>query len=200
MVLNDVANDPGLFIEFSPPFDPERFGESNLDVLHVITVPDWFQEAVGKTKIEDVLHGFFAKIVIDAEDRSLRKYPVQRLVERARRGQIPAKRFLQNYPRLNAVWQGRQLFDHLTKHAGRNGKVVRRPLRSAKLSLQLAEGLRIVVVPVDVTEQGHELVEGRLVVHPGFVHAGPRTGYQLIKPPPRLGDAHDGHAEAPASH
>jgi hypothetical protein len=72
-------------------------------------------------------------------------------------------------------------------------------LRAAELSLQPAEGLRIVVVAIDVRSRDASLSKADWSYTPAsFMLA--RARYQLVKPPPRLGDPDDGHVEAPPSH
>jgi hypothetical protein len=44
VVLNDVADDAGLLVELAPSLDAEALGERDLDVLHVVPVPDRFEE------------------------------------------------------------------------------------------------------------------------------------------------------------
>ena len=58
---------------------------------------------------------------------------VQRLVERARRGEVAAERLLDDHPRvLRAARRAQSCFDHRREHAGRDGQVVRRPLRAVR--------------------------------------------------------------------
>jgi hypothetical protein len=47
----------------------------------VVAIPDRFEKRIGETEIEDVLHRFFAEVVIDTEDRFLGKRPEQRYVQ-----------------------------------------------------------------------------------------------------------------------
>src|SRR5690348_18447695 len=47
-------------------FDPDRLGRSDLHMLHVTPVPDRLEDAIRKPEHQEVLHRFFAKIVIDA--------------------------------------------------------------------------------------------------------------------------------------
>jgi hypothetical protein len=54
-----------------------------------MAVPDRFQKRIGETEIQEVLDRFLSQVVIDAEDRFVREGPAQRVVERARRSEIP---------------------------------------------------------------------------------------------------------------
>jgi hypothetical protein len=47
------------------------------DIAHVAAIPDRLKHRIGKPGIEDVLHGFLAKIMVDPEDAILRKVLVQ---------------------------------------------------------------------------------------------------------------------------
>src|SRR5262245_10999799 len=68
MILDDVADDAGLFVEGAAALDAEAFGQRDLHVLDVMTVPDRFQEGIREAEVQDVLHGFFPEVVVDAED------------------------------------------------------------------------------------------------------------------------------------
>ena len=86
---------------------------------------------------------------------------VQRLVERARRGEVAAERLLDDHARVVACSRpSARLLDHRREHAGRDRQVVggtRGCLSSS--ALQPREGRRIVVVAVHVAQLRRELRE-----------------------------------------
>ena len=47
-------------------FDAYSLGHCNLHMIDVVAAPDRLEEAIPETKYQDVLHRFFAKIVVDA--------------------------------------------------------------------------------------------------------------------------------------
>ena len=69
----------------------------------MVAVPDRLEERVGEAEVEQVLHRLLAEVVIDAEDRRLGEHLVQRLVERARRGEVAAERLLDRDARLRGA-------------------------------------------------------------------------------------------------
>src|SRR5487761_2267272 len=93
MVLNDVAQATGGFVEGAAALDAEILGQGYLDAGHVVAVPDWFQERIGEAEIQDIHDRFLREVVIDAEYRVLRKYRSGDAIERARRGQVAPERF-----------------------------------------------------------------------------------------------------------
>src|SRR5262249_56351140 len=108
-----------------------------------------------------------------------------------RRGQVAAKWLLDDdagairAPRLG------ELLDHDLEHAGRDGEVVQRMASGAQDLAQRPEGGGVVVVPIDVAQQGEEPVEylgidGLLAL----LDAVPRALLHLVDPPTRPPDAH----------
>ncbi len=49
-------------------FDAQFLGDGDLNVIHVAPVPDGLEDAVRESKRQNILHGFFAQVMIDAED------------------------------------------------------------------------------------------------------------------------------------
>ena len=93
-----------------------------------------------------------------------------------------------------------QLFHDQPEQHGRDGEVVRRPLRRAEL---LAEGLkrgRVVVVAVHIAQQAAQLVERRGVESAVVLEAVARPGPELVEVPAGLGHADDRHVEVAAFH
>src|SRR5436305_47788 len=97
MVLYDIADCPGLFIEFSPAGHAEVLSHSDLHALDVVPVPDRFEKRVGKAEVENVLDRLFAKVMVDAKDGRFGKNGVQDLIQRPGRGKVTAERLLDNH-------------------------------------------------------------------------------------------------------
>ena len=83
VVLHDIAQSAGLFVEWAAALDAERFRNCDLDVVDVVAFPDRLKDAVGEAEDEEVLDGFLAEVVIDAEDLALVKDGVDLMVELA---------------------------------------------------------------------------------------------------------------------
>src|SRR5262249_53290077 len=91
------------------------------------------------------------------------------------------------------------LNDHV-EHARRNGEIVRRMLRVAKLLAQCSEGGRVLVSAVDVMQERTELGEWFLVESAMFFDAVARTSLELLQVPSRLGDADHRNFKMAAPH
>src|SRR5690606_14642777 len=96
MILNDITNHTGLFIELTPPVDSHLFRHGDLDAFYVSSVPDWFKKCVSETKVQDILDAFFTQIMIDSKNRGLWEAIGQNLIESSSRGDISPKRFFDN--------------------------------------------------------------------------------------------------------
>ena len=81
VVLHDVAQRAGLLVERAAAFDAQGFGGGDLHVVDVVAVPDGLEDAVGEAEDQDVLHGLFAEVVVDAEDLALVEDRVDLVVE-----------------------------------------------------------------------------------------------------------------------
>ena len=68
MILHNIADRAYLFIKNSAALHPEGFGHGDLHAPDVVAVPDRLQKRVGKAKVQQVLDGFLAEIMIDPKD------------------------------------------------------------------------------------------------------------------------------------
>ena len=98
MVLDHVAQGAGLFVVGAAVLDAERLGRRDLHVVDVAAVPDRFEDAVGETQHEDVLHGLLAQVVVDAVDLPLVEALANDGVERARAVEVAAERLFDHDP------------------------------------------------------------------------------------------------------
>ena len=71
MVLHHVPHRADFVIESAPRSDPFLLGHGDLHVVDQVAVPDGFPDGVGEAEIEKILDGFFAEVVIDAEEVGL---------------------------------------------------------------------------------------------------------------------------------
>src|ERR1700736_1640906 len=69
MVRHHIAQGARLFIERRAVFDSHRFSSGDLYIVDVIPVPHRFEERITEAENEDVLHCFFAKIVVNPVHR-----------------------------------------------------------------------------------------------------------------------------------
>ncbi len=98
MVLHDVAQRPGLFVETAALFDADRLGHGDLDMVDVIARPQGLEYGIGKTQGQDVLHGLFTEVVVDAVNLVFVEDLVERGVELLGRGQVAPERLLYDQP------------------------------------------------------------------------------------------------------
>ena len=131
VVLHHVAQCPGRLVVSGPRPDAERLGRGDLDVLHVIPIPERLEDAVRKAHHEHILHRLLAQVMVDAIDLIFAEVAQQFAVEIGRAGRIVAERFLDDHAPEAAL--GRcatrepdrvQVRRHGRVHEGRHGEVV----------------------------------------------------------------------------
>ena len=97
MVLNHVPQRAALVVVAPAALDTKGFGDGDLHVVHVPGVPDRLEDPVRETEDQQVLHGFLAQVVVDAEDLALVKHGRDALVEGTGAGEVHAERFLDHH-------------------------------------------------------------------------------------------------------
>jgi hypothetical protein len=68
VILNHIAQGAGAIIIFPAVPDSQLFGHRNLDVVDEQPVPERFEIGVGEPEGQDILNGFLAEVVINAEN------------------------------------------------------------------------------------------------------------------------------------
>src|ERR1700758_4808699 len=96
MVLNYVADGPGLIVEASASLYSEVFGHGDLDTLDVVAVPEGFHKSIGETECEHVIHCALSQIMIDAENVGFLEDTKQNFIQLLCRGKIVPKRLLRD--------------------------------------------------------------------------------------------------------
>src|SRR4029077_8188936 len=124
---------------------------------------------------------------------------VQDSIELLRRDQVAPKRFFYNDSSPVGAARFGELFHDQPEYRGRDGEVVRRPLRGAELLADGLERCRVGVITIHVTQQTGELLEGSGVGPAAMLlEAVARTRLQLVEIPAGLGHTDDGHVEIAA--
>ena len=108
MIRHHVSQGACRFIEAAAMLHPHGLRRGDLHMVHVIAVPQGFDDVVRKAEDHYVLRGLFAEIVIDAIDLLFRQNLLQFLVELLRRFQVVAERLFDDHPRPVAVFFFRQ--------------------------------------------------------------------------------------------
>ncbi len=81
MVLDHVAHGAGFFVVIAASLDAERLRDGDLHVIDVRAVPQRLQQDVGEAQRHEILHGFLAEVVIDAENISFEEYRADHIVD-----------------------------------------------------------------------------------------------------------------------
>ena len=68
MVLDHIAERPGLLIVGPAMLDAEIFGNGNLNILDGVAFPERFKNRVREAERQEILHRLFAEVMIDAVD------------------------------------------------------------------------------------------------------------------------------------
>ena len=108
MILHDVAERAGLFVEGAASLDAELLGHGDLDLTDAIAVPQRLEEGVAESEGQEVLDGLLAQVVIKAIDALLVEEAVNLRVERLGGGQVVSEGLLdhQSRPALRNVQSG----------------------------------------------------------------------------------------------
>src|ERR1035441_3301588 len=68
VILHHVTKGPGVVVIAAPMLDPDGLYRGDGDTFYITPVPDWLEERIGKAECQNVLHGFLAQIMVNAED------------------------------------------------------------------------------------------------------------------------------------
>ena len=199
MVLDNLACGPDPVVVARTTSYADVFGHSDLNVIHVVRVPDRFVKLVGEAQSEDVLHRFLAEVVVDPKNAVRRKHRLDDIIELACGGEVAAEGLLDHDTAPCAIhFVGQpgsaQLFRHLGERLRRDreveGVITHRAARLVEFLERLLElGKSLVVVEFALHEADalrellpHILVERRagvlrdcVVYHLGEVLVDPVT-------------------------
>src|SRR5437879_12407394 len=81
MVLNHIAESPGLLVVGPAMLDAEIFGNGNLNVLDGVAFPERYKNRVREAERQELLHRLFAEVMIDAVDLGFLDIAMQGRVE-----------------------------------------------------------------------------------------------------------------------
>ena len=97
MVGHHVTQRARFIVVAAALLHADGFGNRDLHVIYIAAVPDRLENAIGKSKCQDVLNGFFAEVVINAIDLILAGNLEKLLVQCLGRFEIVAEGFLHDY-------------------------------------------------------------------------------------------------------
>ena len=91
MVLEHVAQYAcPVIVPRSAP-NADALGHCDLDIVHIVAVPERLKDGVGKAKGQEILYRLLAEVVVDAIDLSLVEYGVELVVQRPRAVEVVSK-------------------------------------------------------------------------------------------------------------
>ncbi|MNZ46707.1 hypothetical protein D3C78_643970 [compost metagenome] len=93
VVGHHVAQGTGVVIKRAATLHADRFSGGDLYMIDVMVVPEGFEQAVGKTADQDVLHRLLAQVMVDTIDLFFVHDFEQAGIERLGAGQVRAKGF-----------------------------------------------------------------------------------------------------------
>ena len=94
VILDDVAGRADPVVVSRAASEADVLGHRYLHVVDVIAVPHGFEQLVGEAQRHDVLDGFLAQVVVDAEHRLLGEHRGDDVIELACTLEVVAERFL----------------------------------------------------------------------------------------------------------
>jgi hypothetical protein len=118
-----VAKRSRLFEERTASLDRDRLRHVDLDVTHVVTVPDRLVESVREPQGEDVVDRLLSEEVVDSKDVGLVEALGDRGVEAARRREIGAEGLFTDDLRVLVEPGLPQHLDDAQERTGRNGQM-----------------------------------------------------------------------------
>ena len=99
MILHHVTQGAGVIVKIAARFNADLFRDRNLHIFNPRAIPQWFQEQIGKAQRQQVLHHFFAEVMIDTVDLVFLQIYPQRLVDFARRCSVATERLFYHHTR-----------------------------------------------------------------------------------------------------
>ncbi len=121
VVLHHVAQRARIVVEIAARLDAELFRDRDLDALDPFAAPQWLEQRVAEAQREQVLYRLLAEVVVDPVDLAFREDLADRVVDRVRRLQVVAERFLEHDARafVQADRRERLADRHEQRRAGR---------------------------------------------------------------------------------
>src|SRR5688572_2634324 len=152
VILHYVADRPQLLVEPAAALNSERLRHRELHARDVPAIPDWLEEGVRETEVQQVLHRLLAEKMIDAENLRLVEHLTEAAVERPRGFQIATERFLHYDPRAAGTAGFAQPRHHLGEQTRWDGEIVQRSARLAQRIPEHPERGGIAVIAPDVVQ------------------------------------------------
>jgi hypothetical protein len=170
VILDHVAQRPGLLVVAAAAFDARGLGHCDLDMVDRVAAPRPLDHRVGKPEDQDVLHRLLPHVMVDPEDPRLFEDLAHDSAEPARARQVVPDRLLEHDPRVRSQARLADPPDDRRERRGRRGAIEQQPTLRAELGVerheslaQYAEGVRVVEWRRDVGEPSRERLPAPLV-------------------------------------
>jgi len=171
VILKHVAQRASFIVITGARFDAGSLRHCNLDVVYEVAVPYRLDHEIGETEHQQVLHRFFAQVVVDTKDLLLVEVLVHHFVEHASALQILAERFLhhQSVQSARPVQSDRSEILHHCAEIGRFDCQVIDEVRAhtglgfAQLGEQAPITLDLLKVTLHIAEAPYEALEYRCI-------------------------------------
>ena len=119
VVLQHILENAGLLVIRAPPLHPQGFSGGNLDVVHMVMVPQRLKEGIAKADGQDVADHLLAQVMVDAVNLALLQGLGNTLVQFPGAGQVRTKRLFDHHPVAGVALPGQavvmQVPDHRAK-------------------------------------------------------------------------------------
>ena len=127
-------------------FHAHGFRHGDLNMVDVAPVPDRFKNSIAETEYQNVLDGFFAKVMVDAENLLFGQHLTNLAVQRLGRFQIIAEGFFKDHAPPVAIFfacqfRRSQLFDDVTEKSWAGSEIEEIIAMRVALLVDLGQGL-----------------------------------------------------------
>ena len=124
VILHHVAQGSGLVVIAAAMLDAYRFGHGDGHIVHITPVPDGLEERIGETEGQNVLHRFFAQVMVNAENLRFVEIGREHAIQLPGGFQVIADRFFHHNPGAIPI-QPRigQEFRDFAEHPRRRGHI-----------------------------------------------------------------------------
>src|SRR5499426_443149 len=163
MIGHHIAQRAGLFVVPPAASDALHFRRRDLDVVHIVAVPDRLEHRIAEAKENDVLHSLFSEVMIYAIDLILVEDVSDQVVQRARGFQVASERFFDHDARPPFFFGGELYYaesmDDKRRDRWRRGEIVQAVLARALFQSHLFETPGDQAVSLDLVEIAPQIMQ-----------------------------------------
>ena len=185
-------------VKIAATLDTEVFCHRDLHAFDALPIPQRLEKRIGKAEKKQILNGVFAQVVVDAKNVFFPEDAVHHSVQCLRCGKILSERFFDHDARARGTTRLAEPMNDGLEQAGRDGEIVRRPLRVAQFPPQRLKSRRIGIVAVNVVHAAAQAAKSVRVQTAIVLNAVPRACAELVERPAGFGDADNGDVEIAA--